>query len=431
MPSIFAPAAIFAADFNRDVRPILSDKCFACHGPDEHERKADLRLDTAEGAFGDLGGYAAVVPKSLEKSEIWLRIVSDDPDEVMPPAKAHKELSDAEKQTIRQWIEDGAEFDIHWAFKALERPQTPNSASKWPLNAIDRFIVAEQEIRGLKPAQKADPVTLARRVHLDLLGLPPKPEDVAAFAKNPTPQAYAQFVARLLENPAFGERMAVYWLDLVRYADTIGYHSDNMMEVSAYRDYVIAAFNENLPYDRFTIEQLAGDLLPTPTLQQRIASGYNRLLQSTEEGGAQAKEYMAIHAADRVRNVSGVWLGTTMGCAQCHDHKYDPFSMRDFYSLAAFFADVKEKPIGRRQPNLKLPTKAEDRGNGRFAPKIGRKHGRKSLGARCRPSGKSRRGAGSVGGGFAGKTDLRRGNLDRRQAGGTQIERGGDFENSA
>tara|TARA_R110002096_G_scaffold371455_14_gene564902 strand:- start:5049 stop:8033 length:2985 start_codon:yes stop_codon:yes gene_type:complete len=348
-----------AADFNREVRPILSDKCFACHGPDEHDRKADLRLDTAEGAFGDLGGYAAIVPGKLDESEAWLRIISEDADEVMPPPKAHKDLTSEERTILKQWIEGGAEFDLHWSFKALERPGVPE-AKEWAANEIDHFILAAQKKRGLKPAAKADPITLARRVHFDLLGLSPSPEAVAEFANDPTPQNYRAMIDRLLEDPGFGERMAVYWLDLVRYADTIGYHSDNSMEVSAYRDYVIDAFNQNLPYDQFTIEQLAGDLLPNPTIQQRVASGYNRLLQTTEEGGAQAKEYMAIHAADRVRNVSGVWLGTTIGCAQCHDHKYDPFSTKDFYSLAAFFADVKEKPIGKRQPNLKLPTPEEE-----------------------------------------------------------------------
>ncbi len=347
-------------DFNRDVRPILSDKCFACHGPDEHDRKAGLRLDTAEGAFGDLGGYAAFVPNDPDESEGWLRIISEDPDEVMPPPKFHKELTSGERETLRQWIEQGADFQMHWSFKALERPDVPDVEGKWVRNEIDSFVLEAQQERQLAPSPEADKVSLIRRLYLDLLGLSPNSEEVAAFVNDPAPDAYAKTVDRLLANPAFGERMAVYWLDLVRYADTIGYHSDNLMEVSAYRDYVIEAFNQNLPYDRFTIEQLAGDLLPDATRNQRVASGYNRLLQTTEEGGAQAKEYQAIYAADRVRNVSEVWLATTIGCAQCHDHKYDPFSARDFYSMAAFFADVKEKPIGKRIPNLKLPTAAEE-----------------------------------------------------------------------
>ncbi|MDF1751370.1 MAG: PSD1 and planctomycete cytochrome C domain-containing protein [Verrucomicrobiales bacterium] len=346
----------FGVDFNRDVRPILSDKCFACHGFDEHDRKADLRLDTAAGALADLGGYAAIVPGDLEKSEAWYRIISDDEDELMPPPKFHKPLTEKEKSLIKAWIEEGAEYKTHWSYAPLEKKEVPSDE-----NLIDHYIGKDLLAAGLQPSPAADPLTLVRRLYFDLLGLPPTPEEVDRFVNQKSPDAYRKLVGDLLADPAFGERMAVYWLDLVRYADTIGYHSDNFMEVSAYRDYVISAFNRNLPYDQFTIEQLAGDLLPEPTLEQLIASGYNRLLQSTEEGGAQAAEYMVIHAADRVRNVSGVWLGSTIGCAQCHDHKYDPFTARDFYTMAAFFADIKEKPIGKRQPNLQLPTEAETR----------------------------------------------------------------------
>ncbi len=346
-------AAAFGADFNRDIRPILSDKCFACHGFDEAERKADLRLDTKEGAFTDLGGYFALVAGKPEESEAWLRIdLPDDDEDVMPPEKFHKPLSKEEKALIKEWIEEGAEYDLHWAYKPVQKPEG---------KGIDSFINKRLAEKKLKMSPATDRVTLARRLHLDLLGLPPTVEEVDSFSNDKSPDAYEKLVDKLLANPAFGERMAVYWLDLVRYADTIGYHSDTYMEVSAYRDYVIEAFNDNMRYDQFTIEQLAGDLLPNPTVKQKVASGYNRLLQTTEEGGAQAAEYMVIHAADRVRNVSGVWLGSTIGCAQCHDHKYDPFSARDFYSMAAFFADVKEKPIGKRQPNLKLPTPDEEK----------------------------------------------------------------------
>lgn len=354
------PAFAAAVDFNRDIRPILSDKCFACHGPDEHERKADLRLDTKEGAFADLGGYFAIVPGKPEASEVWNRIDHDDPDEIMPPPKFHKELTTEEKQLIETWIKEGAEFKMHWSFVGLERPEVPKIESDFAQNEVDQFILAGLEEQGLKPSEKADKRTLIRRLYLDLLGLPPSPEAVDAFVADDSPDAHEKLVQQLLKNPAYGERMAVYWLDLVRYADTIGYHSDNLMEVSAYRDYVIGAFNKNLPYDQFTIEQLAGDLLENPTLEQRIASGYNRLLQTTEEGGAQPEEYKVIYAADRVRNVSGVWLGATLGCAQCHDHKFDPFTMKDHYAMAAFFADLKEKPNGKRQPNLRLPTPEEE-----------------------------------------------------------------------
>ncbi len=355
-------AADDTISFQRDVRPILSDKCFSCHGPDANTREADLRLDTPEGALADLGGYAAIVPGDLEKSEFVYRITTEDDSDLMPPRKFHKPLTYAEIEILKKWIAAGAEYETHWSYTQLDRPATPEvkSGGGFVRNDIDRFIVAAQERRDLKPAAEADRVTLARRLHLDLTGLPPTPGEVDAFLADDSGTAYADLVDRLLNSKHFGERMAIFWLDLVRYADTIGYHSDNPMEVSAYRDYVIEAFNENLSYDRFVTEQLAGDLLPEPTLRQRVASGYNRLLQTTEEGGAQAKEYMTIHAADRVRNVSEVFLGSTLGCAQCHDHKYDPFTMRDFYSMAAFFADVKEKPIGRREPNLKLPTPEEE-----------------------------------------------------------------------
>jgi len=357
--TLAAPISLRAVDFNRDVRPILSNKCFACHGPDEHERKADLRLDTREGAFADLGGYFALVPGKPEESEAFWRITAEDESELMPPPDIHKPLTDAEIATIREWIESGADYEVHWAYQPLEEPEIPSLADPFVRNPVDAFLLAAMREQGLEPSPEADRITLARRLHLDLTGLPPDPDTVQAFQADDSPQAYENLVSSLLDSRHYGERMAVFWLDLVRYADTIGYHSDNPREVSAYRDYVIRAFNRNLPFDQFTIEQLAGDLLPNPTTGQLVASGYNLLLQTTQEGGAQAKEYRAIYAADRVRNVSGVWLGSTMGCAQCHDHKYDPFSMKDFYSMAAFFADLDERAVGRRQPNLRLPTPQE------------------------------------------------------------------------
>ncbi len=343
-----------AVDFNRDIRPILSDKCFACHGFDEHDRKADLRLDTQEGSRKDLGGYVAIKPGDLRNSEAWIRISSEDEDEIMPPPKFHKTLNPAEKELIRQWISEGAEYQTHWAYTPLQKKVLTLGE-----RLIDHYVTEGLTRNGFKLSASSDRITLVRRLYFDLLGLPPSTEAVERFVTDESPSAYESLVDKLLANPAFGERMAVYWLDLVRYADTIGYHSDNFMEVSSYRDYVISAFNRNLPFDQFTIEQLAGDLLPNPSLQQKIASGYNLLLQTTEEGGAQAEEYIVIHSADRVRNVSGVWLGSTIGCAQCHDHKYDPFTSRDFYTFAAFFADLKEKPIGKREPNLSLPTNEE------------------------------------------------------------------------
>ncbi|WP_425397227.1 PSD1 and planctomycete cytochrome C domain-containing protein [Aeoliella sp.] len=344
-----------------DVRPILSDKCFACHGPDPNSREADLRLDTADGATKDLGGYAAIVSGDPKASEALTRMLSEDENDRMPPAYSHKTMTPAEIEVVRAWVAQGARYQQHWSHRPLNRPSPPEVAGPRPSNEIDAFVRAAAESHGItQMAPQADRTTLVRRLYFDLLGVPPTTEQVNAFLADKSPDAYEKLVDRLLADPRFGERMAVYWLDLVRYADTIGYHSDNYMEVSAYRDYVIDSFNENKPYDQFTIEQLAGDLLPSATREQLIATGYNRLLQTTEEGGAQPKEYIAIYAADRVRSFSEVWLGSTMGCAQCHDHKYDPFTQRDFYSLAAFFADVAEQPIGSRDPNLMVPTAEQE-----------------------------------------------------------------------
>ncbi len=343
-------------EFNRDVRPILSDNCFACHGPDKDARKADLRLDTEEGATADRGGYRPLVAGKPQESELYLRVSAADQKQRMPPAKFGKKLTARQIEVMRRWIEQGAKWQKHWSLLAAKRTEPPAVSGKAPpRNAIDRFILARLGQEGLEPAAEADRRTLIRRLSFDLLGLPPTPEEVDAFVADPSPDAYERLVDRLLASPHFGERMALYWLDVVRYADTAGYHSDNHRDVWMYRDYVINAFNANKPFDRFTVEQLAGDLLPGATLEQKVASGYNRLLQTTEEGGAQAKEYAAKYAADRVRAFSTVWLGATLGCAECHDHKFDPFATKEFYQLEAFFADVKEKPVGRQDQTL-LPT---------------------------------------------------------------------------
>jgi hypothetical protein len=348
--------------FNRDVRPILSDNCFACHGPDKNQRKAELRLDTEQGAFADRGGYQVIVPGKPEQSELFRLITSTDESLRMPKPKFGKELSKRQVELIRLWIAQGAGWQKHWSLIPPKRVDLPALSDRvWPANAIDRFILARLEQEGLKPSPEAERRTLIRRLSFDLLGLPPKPEEVDAFLADKSPEAYEKLVDRLLASEHFGERMAMYWLDLVRYADTGGYHSDNHRDVYLYRDYVIGAFNKNMPFDRFTTEQLAGDLLPEATRAQRIASGYNRLLMTTEEGGAQAKEYMAKYAADRVRNISSVWLATTLGCAECHDHKFDPYLSKDFYSLAAFFADIKEVPVGRQeQTPLPSPEQAAE-----------------------------------------------------------------------
>ena len=346
-------AAEYAApkiDFIRHIQPILSNNCFKCHGPDAEHRESGLRLDLRDAALGPAdSGSAAIVPSNVDESELIVRIYSGDEAVRMPPPDSNKKLTDSEKQLLKQWVEQGAEYREHWSYQKLQRPTVPQprdeSAAR---NEIDRFILSRLDAEGLKLAPEADRVTLIRRVYFDLLGLPPSPQEVDAFVSDQSPDAYEKLVERVLARPQFGERMAMYWLDLVRFGDTGGYHSDNHRDVYLFRDWVIKAFNDNKPFDQFTIEQLAGDLLPNATNGQKIASGYNRLLMTTEEGGAQPKEYAAKYAADRVRNASSVWLGATLGCAECHDHKFDPYTAKDFYSFAAFFADIKEKDVGRQ-----------------------------------------------------------------------------------
>jgi hypothetical protein len=338
-------------DFNRDVRPILSENCFFCHGPDKAHRKGGLRLDTADGLFTALEGKRhPAVPGKPESSEIYKRVVTDDDDDRMPDPKSGKHLSPREVAVLKKWIEQGAEFKGHWSYIKPTKPTPPAGDSP-----LDAFLLAKLAEHKLAYAKEADRATLIRRLSFDLVGLPPTQAEVDTFVNDASPDAYEKLVDRLLASPHFGERMAVWWLDLVRFADTIGYHSDNPRDITPYRDWVIGAFNRNQPFDRFTIEQLAGDLLPSPTLAQKVASGYNRLLQTTEEGGAQPKEYAAKYDADRVRNYSSVWLAGTVGCAECHDHKFDPYTAKDFYAMAAFFADVKETPVGRREPGVPVP----------------------------------------------------------------------------
>jgi hypothetical protein len=348
--------------FNRDVRPILSDKCFFCHGPDEEERKGDLRLDIASDALKDLGGYAAIVPGDVAESELVARMVTKDADDLMPPPDSGKELTEEEIKIISEWIASGASYETHWSYSIPVRESLPVVTDKaWALQPIDHFILSTVEVKGIKPSEEAPVYTLARRLHLDLTGLPPSSSEVARFEQAYAEGQLTEYVRMLLNSPAYGERMAVHWLDLVRFADTVGYHGDQDHSISPYRDYVIKSFNENLPYDQFTREQLAGDLLPESDLWQKVASGYNRLLQTSHEGGVQDKEYLAKYAADRVRNFGLVWLGATTGCAECHNHKYDPYTIKDFYSLAAFFSDLKEQGAfnapnaipTRRDPELK------------------------------------------------------------------------------
>ena len=348
-----------AIDFNRDIRPILSENCFACHGPDKNKRQAELRLDTKAGLLSprDKDVLPTVIAGKPGESELFQRVTAADDDELkMPPTGKGKALSAAQVATLKAWIEQGAEWKGHWAYIKPTRPKVPLVAdARDARNPIDAFVLAKLAGTGLKPSSEADRSTLIRRVSLDLTGLPPTQSEVRAFLDDDKPEAYERVVDRLLASPHYGERMAARWLDLVRFADTIGYHSDNPRNIWPYRDYVIESFNKNTPFDRFTIEQIAGDLLPDAGPRERVASGYNRLLQTTEEGGAQAKEYAAKYAADRVRNASTVWLGATMGCAECHDHKYDPFLTKDFYRFAAFFADIDEPIVGKREPGMPVP----------------------------------------------------------------------------
>jgi len=343
--------AVEPVDFNRDIRPILSDNCFACHGHDASHRKAKLRLDVREAALAK----EAFVPGKPEASELVKRLSLTDPDEVMPPPDSHKKLSPEQKELLRRWIAEGAQYQNHWSYDAPVKPAAPAAD-----RAIDALVETRLRAKGLQPVGEADRRTLARRLHLDLLGLPPTPEEVDAFVADQSPDAYARLVERLLASPHYGERLAQGWLDVVRYADTIGYHSDTPRNVWPYRDYVIRSFNQNKRFDRFTLEQVAGDLLPDSDVEAKVGSGFNRLLLTTEEGGAQAKDYQQRMLTDRVRAIGAAWLGQTTGCAQCHDHKFDPFTQRDFYSLGAFFADIHEPDIGRREEGMLVVNAADE-----------------------------------------------------------------------
>ncbi|MDC0934951.1 PSD1 and planctomycete cytochrome C domain-containing protein [Pirellulales bacterium] len=347
-------------DFRSEIRPILSNKCFRCHGPDAGEREGGFRLDQKSSALGEAdSGERPIAPGSRSASEVFRRITSADVDERMPPLEVNKPITESEIELIGRWIEQGAPWSEHWAYVPPEphvAPEIVSDRSKnWPRNWIDRFILARLDREGLAPSPEADRVTLCRRLYFDLLGLPPTPPQVRAFLEDDHPDAFERLVDKLLASPHYGERMAMHWLDLVRFADTVGYHGDQDHSITPYRDWVIDAFNDNMRIDQFTREQLAGDLLPGATVDQKIASGYNRLLQTSHEGGVQPKEYLAMYAADRVRNVSAVWMGATLGCAQCHDHKFDPYTMHDFYSMAAMFADIDEAAHLGRGTNT-LPT---------------------------------------------------------------------------
>ncbi len=351
--------------FNRDIRPILSDNCFACHGPDPATRKRGLRLDTEEGLFTARDGVTPVVKGKPADSELYQRIIAEDESERMPPVKSHKKLSAAQKDLVKRWIEQGAAWEPHWSLVKPARPAVPAVQDQgWVKNDIDRFILAKLQENGLEPNAEADRRTLIRRVSLDLIGLPPTPAEVEAFVNDPAPDAYEKAVDRLLASPHYGEHRGRYWLDYARYADTHGLHIDNYREMWPYRDWVIAAFNKNLPYDRFTIEQLAGDLLPERTLEQQVATGFHRCNITTNEGGVIPEEVAAMYAKDRVETTATVWLGLTAGCAACHSHKFDPLTQKEFYQLVAFFRNTTQSPldgnIADTPPVIVVP-RAEDR----------------------------------------------------------------------
>jgi hypothetical protein len=339
-------------NFQRQVRPILSENCFLCHGPDKGTRMADVRLDIREGAFAKRKNGVVIVPGKPDESLLIKRVLSENSAYRMPPAFSHKTLKPEQKEVLRLWVEQGAAWKDHWAFVAPVRPQRPAvEDAQWARNPIDSFILAKLEADGLQPAPEADRRTLIRRVTLDLTGLPPTPAEVEAFAKDRHPQAYEKVVDRLLGSPHYGEQRAHYWLDAARYADTQGLHIDNFREMWPYRDWVIQAFNGNLRFDEFTVEQIAGDLLPNATLDQKIASGFERCNVTTNEGGSIPAEVAAMYAKDRADTTGAVWMGLTVGCATCHDHKFDPISQKDYYSLTSFFRNTTQYPLDGNVPD--------------------------------------------------------------------------------
>jgi hypothetical protein len=368
-----APPAI---DFNRQIRPILSENCFACHGPDQKKRRAKLRFDTKEGAFAELrdGGFA-IVPKKVDQSVLIERITEDNADRRMPPPESRKHLTPQQIALFKQWIEQGAPWSTHWAFVAPQRPPLPKVAdAAWPRAPIDRFILARLEREGLKPSPEAERTTLIRRVTLELTGLPPTPAEVDAFLADRSPEAYEKVVDRLLESPHYGEHMARFWLDAARYGDTHGLHLDNYREMWPYRDWVIKAFNNNKPFDQFIIEQLAGDLLEKPTLDQIVATGFNRCHVTTAEGGSIEEECYVRNVVDRVDTNGVVFLGLSTGCARCHDHKYDPIRQKDYYQLFAFFNSLDNNPLdgnaAQYPPIARVPTAEQSAAHARLDEKV-------------------------------------------------------------
>jgi hypothetical protein len=371
-PAAFSQQPPAAVDFNRDVRPILTSKCFRCHGPDDKVRKAGLRLDLRDNATARLrGGAHAIVPGRPRASELIRRITADE-DDVMPPAGAGNRLNPQEVATLRRWIEQGAPYAQHWAYVRPTRPTVPTVHDRaWAINPVDSFLLARLEREGLRPAPQADRYALARRVTLDLTGLPPTPADADAFAHDTRPDAYERLVDRLLASPAYGERWAHVWLDLARYADSQGFANDPERTIWRWRDWVIAAQNANLPYDEFTIEQLAGDMLSRPTTAQLVATGFHRNTLTNTEGGTNPEEFRSAGVVDRVNTTLQVWMGVTIGCAQCHNHKYDPFTQKEYYQLYAIFNNCKDANTGDEVPTLPMARTGQEQAYAIAAASLG------------------------------------------------------------
>lgn len=351
-------------DFNREIRPLLSGACIRCHGPDDAERKADLRLDVKDGAVADLGGHAAIVPGKPDESELLKRITSTDPEEMMPPPGHGKRLEAREVELLRRWIAEGANYAVHWAYQIPKKaalPEVPEFA-KFTQTPIDHFTAAQMKAHGLAPSEEADKATLIRRVSLDLTGLPPTDEELAAFLADTADGAYERLVDRLLKKPAYGEHWAHLWLDLARYADSSGYADDPMRTIWGYRDYVIRSFNANKPFDQFTIEQIAGDLLPNPTEEQLVATAFHRNTLTNNEGGTNDEEFRNVAVVDRVNTTFAVWMATTMTCAQCHTHKYDPISQKEFFQVFAILNNTADADRSDDSPRLDLYS-AEQKAN--------------------------------------------------------------------
>src|SRR5436190_582471 len=363
-PGVVAPPCSAASpkdtasktDFNRDIRAILTENCFKCHGPDDGSRKAKMRLDVRSEALKPAkSGSLPIVPGAPEKSELIARITATDPDDRMPPLKSGKSLTPAQIQTLRAWIAEGAPYALHWSYVKPARPLVPAlKNSRSPHNPIDKFIFSRLEREQLQPSQPADRHTLIRRVSLDLTGLPPTPEEVDQFMNDHGPLAYENLVDRLLSKPAFGEHWARLWLDLARYADSAGYADDPPRVIWAFRDYVIKSLNANKPFDRFTIEQIAGDMLPDATEEDRVATAFNRNTMTNNEGGTDDEEFRNAAVVDRVNTTMAVWMATSMGCAQCHNHKYDPISQQEYFSMFAIFNNTQDADLKDETPVLDI-----------------------------------------------------------------------------